>query len=249
MCTDAPEQLPAGLSDGTIHTDLAAVTPCPESGDLAAAPSRESRSEADPLRRVHALTRHVLAQLQSWLARPDTANARLMIVTRHAVSVSAYDGVPDLAHAAAWALIHTAQNEHPDRIILLDTDDTAASQDNLLAIASTRPAGEPQLALRNGVAHIPRLARTPTLTPPDAPDWQLGTTGKGDLTNLTLLPTDPPDDAGAGADPRSGTRRRAELPRRGRGVGRHRRRRPGRRSRRGGRRHRPRGHRCVPGMR
>ena len=75
---------------------------------------------------------------------------------------------------------------------MLDTDDTAATEDNLLAIASTRPAGEPQLALRNGVAHIPRLARTPTLTPPDAPDWQLATTGKGDLTNLTLLPTDPP---------------------------------------------------------
>jgi len=58
--------------------------------------------------RVHALTRHVLAGLQGWLARPDTANSQLMIVTSHAVSVSAYDAVPDLAHAAAWALIHTA---------------------------------------------------------------------------------------------------------------------------------------------
>ncbi len=75
---------------------------------------------------------------------------------------------------------------------MLDTDNTAASQDNLLAIASTRPAGEPQLALRNGVAHIPRLARPLTLTPPDAPDWQLASTGKGDLTNLTLVPTNPP---------------------------------------------------------
>ena len=75
---------------------------------------------------------------------------------------------------------------------MLDTDDTAATEDNLLAIVSTRPAGEPQLALRNGVVHIPRLARTPTLTPPDAPAWQLATTGKGDLTNLTLQPTDPP---------------------------------------------------------
>ena len=121
----------------------------------------------------------------------------------------------------SWALIHTAQNEHPDRIILLDTDDTAATEDNLLAIASTRPAGEPQLALRNGVAHIPRLARTPTLTPPDAPDWQLATTGKGDLTNLTLLPTEPAHHAGPGADPHSGTGRRAELPRCGRGVRRH----------------------------
>ena len=149
--------------------------PVPGTGDLAATPA-EDAGEADPLPRVHALTRHVLAQLQSWLARPDTANTRLVIVTRHAVSVSAYDGVPDLAHAAAWALIHTAQNENPDRIVLLDTDDTAATEDNLLAIASAPPAGEPQLALRNGVAHIPRLARTAALTPPDAPDWQLATT-------------------------------------------------------------------------
>ena len=140
---------------------------------------------------MHTLTRHVLAQLQSWLARPDTASTRLVIVTRHAVSVSAYDGAPDLAHAAAWALIRTAQNEHADRIVLLDTDDTAATADALLAIASTPPAGEPQLALRNGVAHIPRLARTSTLTPPEGP-WQLGTSGKGDLTNLTLVPADPP---------------------------------------------------------
>ena len=36
----------------------------------------EQAAEADPLRRVHALTRDVLAQLQSWLARPDTANTQ-----------------------------------------------------------------------------------------------------------------------------------------------------------------------------
>ncbi len=174
VCSDAPERLPAAL------------TPCP---DLVIWPLPQP-GEADP-QRVHTLTRHVLDQLQGWLARPDTAGSRLAIVTRHAVSVSAYDGVPDLAHAGAWALIRTAQNEHADRIVLLDTDDTAATADALLAIASTPPAGEPQLALRNGVAHIPRLARTSTLTPPDGP-WQLGTSGKGDLSSLTLVPTNPP---------------------------------------------------------
>jgi NAD(P)-dependent dehydrogenase (short-subunit alcohol dehydrogenase family)/acyl carrier protein len=170
VCTDSPGRLPASLSDGPVHTELATVTPCP---DLVIwlLPRTEGmgEGEAESLRRVHTLTRHVLAQLQGWLARSDTANTRLMILTRHAVSVSVYDGVPDLAHAAVWALIHTAQQEQPDRIILLDTDDSAASKDNLLAIASTRPASEPQLALRNGVVHIPRLARTSSLTPPDAP--------------------------------------------------------------------------------
>ncbi|MGY4648902.1 fatty-acid--AMP ligase [Mycobacterium sp. URHB0021] len=193
VCTDSPGRLPASLSDGPVHTELATVTPCP---DLVIwlLPRTEGmgEGEAESLRRVHTLTRHVLAQLQGWLARSDTANTRLMILTRHAVSVSVYDGVPDLAHAAVWALIHTAQQEQPDRIILLDTDDSAASKDNLLAIASTRPASEPQLALRNGVVHIPRLARTSSLTPPDAPAWQLATTGKGDLANLTLVPASAP---------------------------------------------------------
>jgi mycoketide-CoA synthase len=192
VCTEAPEQLPAGLSGGAIHTDLATVTPCPDLVIWPLPRAEKPAGEADPLSRVHALTREVLAQLQSWLARSDTANTRLMILTRNAVSVSAYDGVPDLAHAAVWALLHTAQNENPDRIILLDTDDSTATEKNLLAIVSTRPASEPQLALRNGVAHIPRLARTAILTPPDAPAWQLATTGKGDLANLTLLPTNPP---------------------------------------------------------
>ena len=111
VCTDSPEQLPASLSNGPIHNDLATVAPCP---DLVIwplpRPEEEAGGQADPLRRVHALTRHVLARLQSWLARPDTANTQLLITTSHAVSVSAYDGVPDLAHAAVWALIHTAQN-------------------------------------------------------------------------------------------------------------------------------------------
>ena len=182
----AHEQLQPGGSGGTICTDPAALAPCP---DLVIWPLPPG--DADPLRRTHTLTSHVLDQLQGWLARPDTTSARLMIVTRNAVSVSAYDGAPDLAHATAWALIRTAQNEHPDRIVLLDTDNTATN-DNLLAIASTPPTGEPQLALRNGVVHIPRLVRTPTLTPPDAPAWQLGTPRKGDLAYLALLPSDPP---------------------------------------------------------
>ena len=186
VCTESPEHLPASLSHGTIHTDLATLTPCP---DLVIwplpQPEEQAGAEADPLQRVHALTRHVLAQLQSWLARPDTDNTHLMIITRHAVSVSACDGVPDLAHAAVWALIHTTQKEHPDRIILLDTDDTAATEDNLLAIASTRPPSEPQLALRNGVVHIPRLARTPTLSPPDAPAAALDPDGTVLITGGT----------------------------------------------------------------
>jgi len=165
VCTDSPERLPTSLSHGTIHTDLATLTPCPEQV-IWQLPRTDG--EAEPLRRLHTLNRHVLAQVQAWLARTDTAKACLIVLTRHAVSVSADDGLPDLAHAAVWALLRTVQNEHPDRIVLVDTDDTAATEDDLLALASARPTGESQLALRNGVVHIPRLARTRSLTRPDA---------------------------------------------------------------------------------
>ncbi|WP_120313567.1 SDR family NAD(P)-dependent oxidoreductase, partial [Mycobacterium alsense] len=175
-------QPPAWTDDPTT------LTPCPELVFW----RLPTDVDGDPPRRVHALTRDVLTRLQGWLARTDNAHSRLVIVTRYAVSVGAYDGVPDLAHAAAWALIHTAQNEQPGRIVLLDTDDNPDTAAALPGVAST-PDGEPQLAVRNGVAHVPRLARTPTLSPPDAPAWQLGTTRKGDLSNLALLPADPPN--------------------------------------------------------
>ncbi|WP_077098896.1 type I polyketide synthase [Mycobacterium terramassiliense] len=195
VVTGSPDQLPAALRKGPIHTDLATVTPCPEVV-IWLLPGAEDA--ADPLRQAHSLAREVLAQLQGWLARSDAAHAHLVVVTRNAVGVSAFDGVPDAAHAAAWALIHTAQNEHPERITLLDTDGFAASQDKLSAIVVARPAGEPQLAVRKGVVHVPRLARTPILAAPGGPDWQLGTSRKGDLANLALLPTEAPDALAAG---------------------------------------------------
>ncbi|MCV7076855.1 type I polyketide synthase, partial [Mycobacterium szulgai] len=52
------------------------------------------------------------------------------------------------------------------------------------------PHPEPQLALRQHHAHTPRLTPTTALTPPATPTWQLATTGKGDLNNLTLQPTE-----------------------------------------------------------
>ncbi len=81
---------------------------------------------------------------------------------------------------------------------MIDTDDTAASDHNLVAAVSQRPAGEPQLALREGTLHIPRLTPSVTLTPPLTPAWKLDTTAKGDLTNLVLVETDPSAPLGAG---------------------------------------------------
>ena len=174
VCTDSADRLPVSLSSGAIHgdlaTDLGTLTTCPELVFWPLPLADEATDEqADPLPWVHTLTRRVLAQLQSWLARPETANSRLVVLTRHAVSVSADDSVPDLAHAAAWALIHAVQNEHPGRIVLIDTDDTVSTAERVLVTASARPSGEPQLALRDGVPHLPRLERSVPKGDPVAP--------------------------------------------------------------------------------
>ncbi|MEK1025859.1 beta-ketoacyl reductase, partial [Mycobacterium ulcerans] len=107
--------------------------------------------------RIHTLTRQTLTVVQDWLTHPDTTGTRLVIVTRHGVSTSAHDPVPDLAHAAVWGLIRSAQNEHPGRFTLLDTDDNTNS--DTLTTALTLPTRENQLAIRRDTIHIPRLTR------------------------------------------------------------------------------------------
>ncbi|WP_244606297.1 zinc-binding dehydrogenase, partial [Mycobacterium attenuatum] len=148
----------------------------------------------DRLSRVHALTTEVLIELQQWLVRVAPGDAMLAILTRHAVSTSIHDRSPELAHAAVWGFIHSTQNEHPGRIHLIDVDLTTASEHTVLEILSTLRGPipqsdiEPQLAIRRGTVHIPRLSAARQLTPPSTACWQLTTTGKGDLANLTLVP-------------------------------------------------------------
>ncbi|WP_189719273.1 polyketide synthase dehydratase domain-containing protein, partial [Streptomyces chryseus] len=103
---------------------------------------------------IRTLTGRVLARVQEHLAT-DPDDTRLVVLTRDAVTV------PE--QAAVWGLLRTAQNEHPDRIILVDTD--TQSRNLLHAALAT---GEPQLALRDGRITIPRLART-TIPTADKP--------------------------------------------------------------------------------
>ncbi|ORA09347.1 hypothetical protein BST12_27795, partial [Mycobacterium angelicum] len=183
------------LRSATSHTDLS--DPDLAHADLVIWVLPPADGEQDPVGQVHALTRHTLTQLQHWLARSDVAGTHLLVLTRHAVATSTHDRAPDLAHAAAWALIHATQNEHPGRIGLLDTDGTTDGLTDILAAVGRRVA-EPQLALRHGSAHTPRLTPSISLIPPASAAWQLGTTGKGDLSNLTLVPTAAVDELAPG---------------------------------------------------
>ncbi|MEV6874189.1 type I polyketide synthase [Amycolatopsis sp. NPDC051128] len=121
---------------------------------------------------VHDSTARVLAGLQEWLTSSHEPGERLVVVTRGAVPV---DGdVTDLAGAAVGGLVRSAQAEHPDRFLLVDTDDPGG--------LTRFPAGEPQFAIRDGRVYVPRLTRT-AAPAAETPDWDtvLITGGTGAL--------------------------------------------------------------------
>ncbi|PIM71507.1 polyketide synthase [Streptomyces sp. JV178] len=115
---------------------------------------------------VRHVTGHVLTLVREWLADDTFADAKLVLVTRGGVPVSADGVAQDLAHAAVWGLVRSAQTENPGRFVLADLDD--ASEDALVAAVAS---GEPQLALREGRTHIARLAKVPVTEQPGTPDW------------------------------------------------------------------------------
>ncbi|AGP60413.1 hypothetical protein M271_45230, partial [Streptomyces rapamycinicus NRRL 5491] len=98
----------------------------------------------------------VLERVRAWVADEDPADERLVVVTRGAVDAG--DGVEDVAGAAVWGLVRSAQSENPGRLVLVDTDDL----DGVDSLLSGVPAlGEEQLLVRSGAVRVPRLGRVP----------------------------------------------------------------------------------------
>ncbi|MEV6766746.1 thioester reductase domain-containing protein [Streptomyces sp. NPDC051105] len=131
------------VSDVAAGTEVDAVL-------LEAAPD----SLADPAATAGAVTAHVLDVLQQWLADDRLADAKLVILSRGAVSV---DGAtPDVGLAPVWGLVRSAQEENPGRIVLVDVEPTA---DATAALTAAALSDEPQLAVRDGHAYVPRMVR------------------------------------------------------------------------------------------
>ncbi|MBL1102859.1 type I polyketide synthase, partial [Streptomyces coffeae] len=147
------------LSDGDVPTvgwtDLEALAPSAELSDFVVL-SCPITSGTDPVSGAHETAHWALNTVQNWLADERFDTTRLAIVTRGAIATTADEDVRDIAQAAVWGLVRSAQSENPDRIVLVDLDDEATSLDVLPSALAT---GEPQLALRSGVASAPRLAR------------------------------------------------------------------------------------------
>ncbi|MRH92287.1 SDR family NAD(P)-dependent oxidoreductase [Nocardia sp. SYP-A9097] len=160
--------------------DLSAVVVAPiphgleESAD--GAPVTPIASGSVPRQEVSAVrfaTEYALALVQGWLAQERFRGVTLLLVTRGGVAVRPDADVPDLAHAAVWGLVRTAQTEHPGQFVIADLDGDDAS---VAALPAAIASGEPQLAVRSGVAYQARLGRVPRADEPETPVWERGGT-------------------------------------------------------------------------
>ena len=149
---------------------------------------------ADPAESARESVAATLQLVQAWLAEERFGESRLAFLTRDAVACKAGES-PDPATAAVWGLLRSAQTERPGRFALLDVDSAPASLDLLPGALAADT--EPQLALREGVALVPRASRIPMLIDAEEqvlaldPDSTVlitgGTGGLGSLTARHLV--------------------------------------------------------------
>jgi NADPH:quinone reductase-like Zn-dependent oxidoreductase/nucleoside-diphosphate-sugar epimerase len=143
---------------------------------------------ADPGAGAVVVAAGVLELVQGWLAAPEVSGARLVVATRGAVAAGPGEDVTDLAGAAVWGLVRSAQSENPGRIVLADLRGDGAATALAAGLAADRAGAEPELAIRAGVVLARRLVRPGgDLTIPAGP-WRLDTTGAGTLENLAFIP-------------------------------------------------------------
>ncbi|WP_141708281.1 type I polyketide synthase, partial [Micromonospora marina] len=151
-------QLRAAIDAGIAPPRLLLFTPAASHAD-----------DGDPAEAVRTVTTDVLGLVQEWLAVDVLADSTLVVVTRGALAVRDGDRVSDLAAAAVWGLLRSAQSEHPGRIVLADVDD--AINPGMLGVLA-RFAGDPaggQLAVRAGGVFVPRLVRAVVPVSVEAP--------------------------------------------------------------------------------
>ncbi|MGA5566892.1 KR domain-containing protein, partial [Streptomyces platensis] len=163
----APVALPAGDVDGSWAVADEDVVPAAGLGVAVLDPSAEAvpshvvwspgvdtGASADVPGSVRGATAEVLQRVQTWLADARFDGSTLVVLTRGAVSTASEP--VEVAAAAVWGLVRSAQSENPGRLVLVDVDGAASS---LQAVRAAVASGEPQLAIRNGVVSAPRLAR------------------------------------------------------------------------------------------
>ncbi|MFC5184934.1 type I polyketide synthase [Actinomadura harenae] len=172
----APRAVTTALDAAGIHlenyVDLPALRAAVASGtaapDIVCVVFDQDEADAE---RACAAARRALLSAREWLADDRLASSRLLFLTHGATAVHPTDA-PDVAQAAVWGLIRSAQSENPGRFALADIDTADASYRTLVAALDL---DEPQLAVREGVAHAFRLRRAaPSSSPADRPERAFG---------------------------------------------------------------------------
>ncbi|MFR9752784.1 SDR family NAD(P)-dependent oxidoreductase [Nocardia sp. 004] len=130
---------------------------------------------------VHTVTQRTLAVLQSLLTEQRFGSTTLMVVTEGALARD-NERVSDPAAAAVWGMVRSAQLEHPDRILLVDTDGS-------LPVSALLHSTEPQLMVRDGACYAARLTRA-------VPAQQTAAVA-GELEGGTVLVTGAPGGIGS----------------------------------------------------
>ncbi|GAB3700042.1 SDR family NAD(P)-dependent oxidoreductase [Nocardiopsis oceani] len=135
---------------------------------------------------VHEGLRAALAAVRTWLADERFTHARLALVTWRSVIALPEDPLSGLIAAPAWGLLRAAQREHPDRLILVDSD---GSEDSHRALTAAVGLGEPQVALRRGRVLVPRLdhAVEDGEAVPPGTAWRMDTSKAGSLEGVSYL--------------------------------------------------------------
>ncbi|WP_431047767.1 SDR family NAD(P)-dependent oxidoreductase [Streptomyces sp. P1-3] len=146
-------------NEPTAYADLAALAEALESGAPAPEYVLVSPSAVDGAAvpdAAHRTTAGTLTFLQRWLADDRFGDARLVFLTSGAERTGADDAATSLPDAAALGLVRSAQAEHPDRVVTVDIDHQGEPLD---AVTAALAAGEPRVAVRDGVVLAPRLTR------------------------------------------------------------------------------------------
>ena len=165
-----------------------AITAGETQPDVVLAPVVGRAGGQDVARAAHELTEWTLLLLQRWVQSEALAQARLVFLTDAALAL-AEDESPNLAQTALVGLVRSAASENPGRVSLIDLDTTDASRQ---ALQNTLTSQEPEIALRNGTPHTPRLtpagSSAPLIPPLGEDTWKLATKRPGTLEDLALMP-------------------------------------------------------------
>jgi 7-keto-8-aminopelargonate synthetase-like enzyme/acyl transferase domain-containing protein/acyl carrier protein len=116
---------------------------------------------------AHQSTWQAISWLKIFLADERFAGKELVWVTRGAVKVGEDDDVVNLNYSPLWGLVRSARSETSDRKLrLLDLDPKVVTVDVLRPVTGLE--GEPDCAIRNGKALVPRLASADKMAGPGA---------------------------------------------------------------------------------